>query len=200
MSFEPTRSTDPYNRYRTEEIQKNRSGGDSGGSEPPQKNIPAILYFLLTLFQKITKLFEATSEAGLTTPEEIAFLQHLSMFKNVLNTLKREDQSQDAAFLNSLSEAWNLLIKDGSRLRPVAPLSILFFHFIDEIQHYPQTQEHTLGYYLTECANHKWLPFPYMELIYALHSIHQAHPELSHLTSWVNQIDQIILSIKSREN
>ena len=71
--------------------------------------------------------------------------------------------------------------------------------FIKELQHYPEHHEHSLGYYLTEYAGQKWLPFPYMEMIRNLHMYHKKNPENSLLSIWSKEIEEMIQIIKPSE-
>ena len=67
---------------------------------------------------------------------------------------------------------------------------------MQKIQHYPEYEEHTFGYYLTEYAGQKWIPFPYMEMVQKIHSEHMKNPKGSALTEWTNLIDELLSKIK----
>jgi hypothetical protein len=68
---------------------------------------------------------------------------------------------------------------------------------IDAIQHYPERQQHSLGYYLSEYAGQKWLPFPYMEMIQKIHAEHLKNPTESALAQWTHRIDRLLSLLKS---
>ncbi len=106
--------------------------------------------------------------------------------------MKTEDRSQDTAYLNRLSILWNQLLEDVLRFRRQTPLSIQMRSFIKEFQRYPALHEHSLGYYLTEYAGQKWLPFPYLEMIHKLYAMHQKNPESSLLAKWTNDLESMI--------
>ena len=70
-------------------------------------------------------------------------------------------------------------------------------NFIESVQKYPENDEHSLGYYLTEYAGSDWLPFPFMEILQNLHFSHQTDPHNSYLSQWVKTLKEIISKIQS---
>jgi hypothetical protein len=204
-SFQPPVSGphDPYEKYRVEEIQKDKEPRDS--TEESQGAIQAsrpsaFAAYITMIIKKFLELFESTSERGLTATAESDVLEHLKQFKAALEILKMEDRSQDSPFLNSLSASWHQMLEDVLRFRRQSPLSLKMRAFIRDFQHYPENQQHTLGYYLTEYAGQKWLPFPYMEMIHRLHIQHQKSPESSSLSLWSNAISEMIRILKPANN
>lgn len=186
---------DPY-KYKVDEIQKDRQAKENpeGASpEPPEK--PIFSAYLLLLFRKFLELFEETNEKGLTASTEEEVKKHLKQLRSLLEVLKAENRSQDSPFLNQLSNAWHQILEDSLLFKKATPLSKSFRAFLKQIQHYPQNQEHTLGYYLTEYAGQKWLPFPYMELIQKIHVEHQNDPETSALSQWTREIEELFKAL-----
>ena len=103
-------------------------------------------------------------------------------------------------FLNSLSNLWHQMLEDVLRFRRQTALSVKMRTFIREFQHYPENQEHSLGYYLTEYAGQKWLPFPYMEMISRLYANHKKNPQTSLLTRWSSELEALIQMLKPAES
>jgi hypothetical protein len=190
-SFEPPRPPDPY-QYRAEPIERENHEKESRTNRPsPGFRRSTLLLRLLRKIHKVFSLFETTSKEGLTPSEERALRKNLAHLLESLQILTHEDHSQDAIFLSHLSLLWRHALEDTARLRKDAPAALLFQKLIEEVQDYPPTQEHTLGYYLKESAGLKWLPFPYMELIFQIYSIHQTEGEKSTLSHWIAQIKSI---------
>jgi len=185
---------DPFEKYRIAEIQKDKSMPDtSEGSEKFQlKSKSAIVAYLILLLKKFLDLFEETTDHGLAVSAESEVSEHLAQLKAAIEILKMEDHGQDSAFLNNLSLLWDQVLEDVVRFRRQTPLSIKMRAFLKELQHYPDDPVHSLGYYLTEYAGQKWLPFPYMEMISRLTLAHQKKPESSLLSRWSGMLDEMI--------
>jgi hypothetical protein len=71
--------------------------------------------------------------------------------------------------------------------------------FVKELQHYPAHHEHSLGYYLTEYAGQKWLPFPYMEMLLKLHVLHKKDPQEGPLSLWSKALEEMIQILRPAE-
>lgn len=198
----PIEPPDPYERYRADRIEadKRTKGGDdssgpSGGSKSPFYALRAYILFIL---HKFLDLFTNASEKGISSSAEKEIRNHLFQLKNDFETLKREDRSQDSLFLNQLSEHWHRALEDILRFRKETPLALQFKNLLKEIDSYPEKQEFTFGYYLTEFAGQKWLPFPYMELVQKMHDQHQKSSKDSTLSRWVTLIDDLIQKMEPR--
>lgn len=186
---------DPYEHYLFEAIQREKKAKEQR-QEAPDSHTPFWLSFLL-LLQKWTGLFlQKDLKKVIFQPNEHKIRNHLSLFQEALEILKKEDRSQDSKFLNYLSELWLKLLDDSLRYKRESPTFIQFKILIQKIQSYPRNQEHTLGYYLVEHAGKKWLPFPYMEMIQRLHSEYLKNPAESHLEEWTFQLREISSLLK----
>ncbi len=181
---------DPYEHYVFEAIQREKKGKEER-PEVANRHTPFWLSFLL-LLRKWTGVFLQKDLKGAPTPiNEHKIRDRLSLFQTALETLKKEDRSQDSKFLNHMSELWLKLLDDFFRYKREAPISIQFKILVQKIQHYPKDQEHSLGYYLVEHAGKKWLPFPYMEMVQRLHSEYLKNPAESHLEEWALQLKEV---------
>ncbi len=194
------RPKDPY-KYKVEETQDRQNKEEfSQDTVPPHVKRSAIFSYLLILFYKLLNLFESKSHEGLSPEEELEIKNDLSVFKTALLLLQREDRSQDSFFLNQLSKLWQIVLKDHTRFQKKTPLAAQFDDLIMEMQSYPQTQDHTFGYYLNECTGQKWLPFPYMEMVQTIHLHSQRDPASSPLVRWISQIEDIMNSLAISKN
>lgn len=184
----PITPPDPYEPYRIEGLGESHSPKQpDGGDEPPKWTLAA---YLLGLLKKGIDFFLDQEKKGSQEPKRET-VENLLSFKACLETLKRENRSEDIHFLNHLSKLWEHLLEDT--LKEQSPL---FKKIIRSIQHYPPHETHTLGYYLSEYAGQKWIPFPYMELIQKLHSEHEKNPTDSALSEWSLLIDELLSNRK----
>lgn len=189
---------DPYEPYRIHADAIGRSKRDSGdGGEPPDKK-NHLLVQILDLLRKAIDFVLRMTEQGDSKEAETHVLENLILIKSFFEILKREDRSQDIAFLNRLSEVWQQVLEDSLRFKRHSPVAIPFRNFLRTIQQYPPGEEHSFAYYLTEYTGQTWLPFPYMDLIQTIHREYQADPVSSALALWVQQIDGL-LEILTRE-
>jgi hypothetical protein len=185
----PVTPPDPYERYRIEGVnreQQRQSGG--GGEEPPEEKWKLAAYFL-SLAHKIVNFFLESSKESSHAPEKEGTLRSL---KAAFEILKHEDRSEDIQFLNHLSKLWQRILEDALRYQQDSNLAEPYKALIKKIQHFPENETHTFGYYLSEYAGQKWIPFPYMELIQKIHDEHEKNPETSALSEWTVLIDQLL--------
>lgn len=96
----------------------------------------------------------------------------LTKFKNLLELLRIENKSGDYHFAQELSNLWHAIKKHTAELLPlkkspayIESLQIL----IQKMNLFPKNSDHSLGYYLSEYAGEKWLPFPFIDILSALH-------------------------------
>ena len=181
---------DPYEHYKVEPVDPDKKGKEEFEESEPKKW--ALAAFLAVQLQRVVDYLQNTLEKGLSAKEETEIRENLLCFKAALDILKAEDRGEDALFLNRLADFWHKMSEDSRRFKKNAPLAAQFIAFIQSIKDYPPHEEHTLGYYLTEHAGEKWIPFPYMELIHRLHTDHQNAPASSPLSIWSKQLDRMI--------
>lgn len=193
---QPPHPPDPYERYRVEEIQKDKQEKAGWDRKPqiPEKE-SGIGAHLLSMLRKFVDWFQGARKK-LPASEAENIKKHLAVFKEILEILKEEDRSQETFFLNNFANTWHLLLDDALQLRKTAPLADRYLSFIQDVESYPEKTEHSLGYYLMEYKGQRWLPFPFMELVQKLHLDHKKNPKESKLTSWTTQIDSLIAELK----
>lgn len=195
-SFEnPVGRPDPFDRYRVEGVgEKQSEGGQSGqpGEEPPPKKQEGLIAHLAQILQRAVSYFlEQEGNA------ETEVRKNLLLLRNAFEALKQGDRSQDIRFLNELARVWNQSLEDSFSYEP-GRASERFKELVHRILHYPENQAHTLGYYLTEYAGQKWVPFPYMELIQKIHSEYEKNPPSSPLTEWTLLLDDVLQLLKEK--
>ena len=119
----------------------------------------------------------------------------LKRLLSAFDKLKVEDYSQDVSTLNQLSSWWHQFLEDAERSRGKSTYFAKLENFIEHLHAYPQSEKHSLGYYLLEYAGAEWTPFPFMDLLQDLHLEHQKTPATSHLTKWTTLLRQLISQI-----
>ncbi|PIS02637.1 MAG: hypothetical protein COT85_04265 [Chlamydiae bacterium CG10_big_fil_rev_8_21_14_0_10_42_34] len=186
--LEPTRRVDPVSedkRNRHNRPQKPNSG-------PPDEKF-GIFAFLLQAFNQLVEF--VLEKSGSFKSSETQANKNLQALKSLFEILKIEDRSQDLQFLGELSTIWRQILEDSLHFKNDF-ISPLFKKLINNIQRYPENLPHTFGYYLSEYADQKWIPFPYMELIQTIHTEHTKNPTSSLLNEWTSIIDEIALLLK----
>jgi hypothetical protein len=156
-------------------------------------NSKALSEFTLLLYLE-TKTSEILNGAD-NTQELIDFLTSLKHFKYLLEALMTKDSSKDYLFADDLSTTWHSIIDsmvEKSLHKPLSGQSLK--QFIHSIHHYPEKTDHTLGFYLTESTGERWLPLPFMQILYHLHKEALLSPKTSTLGSWVKTLDSLIYS------
>lgn len=192
---------DPYENYRVEPVEAEKKTKEDEGRKPSEEEIPkkniSIAAQILLLYRRILDFFEGRQEKGITITSEKTIREHLLGLKACLDLLKTEDRSQDSEFLKVLSKFWDQCIEDALQFKRDTSIALLYKSLIQKIQSYPPTQIHTLGYYLTEHAGQKWIPFPFMEMIHKVHMEHQKSPANSALAEWTQNIQSLLNSFVS---
>ncbi len=188
-------SRDPYEKLRVEPIEEDKLTKEDRPKRPaeeaPPEKVGTLAYLLQTLRNVVTFFLVAPQGAASREMRDT-----LLLLKASFEILKREDRSQDIGFLNKLSHIWLEVLEGALHPHRDSPIAEKTKSLIKKIQHYPERHPHTLGYYLSEYAGQKWIPFPYMELIQKLHLDHEKNPPLSALTEWTSLIDGILSLLK----
>jgi hypothetical protein len=191
---------DPYDKYRKYRVdgvdhEKHEERRKKSFEEEPAKKPLPTGSFLLVLMHKLLDYLITLGGHGISDKSEKEVRDDLHLLKGSFESLKWEERSQDVEFLNGLSEIWHRALEDRMRFKQSAAFSAAFRAFVKKIQNYPEGQEHTLGFYLTEYTGEKWLPFPYMELIQRIHEEYQSDPAASALSFWILELEQLIAAL-----
>jgi hypothetical protein len=185
------------NRFRVEELERvrweeERRRKQEAPQEPSPEDEPGLSAFLVLIVEKSFDLVKGAIKKGLFGSLKEPIRNTLLLLKASFEMMMKEDVSQDTPFLQNLSELWQEALAESVELENSPTLSTSFKTLIRDIETHPEGEEHTFGYYLTEYAGQRWLPFPYMELIRKLHRQHSLDPASSLLTRWTALIEEIL--------
>jgi hypothetical protein len=150
------------------------------------------LLFTLNHFIKDFKRYEEKLQS---LADKDSFTEELKAFRSLLLELQEQDLSHQIDFASKLSYAWHafadhlsLTLRHNRKLPFYQEGSLL----VESILHYPPDGEYSLGYYLSQYAGEKWIPFPFMNILQALHEEHASDPKGSHLEVWTQTISNLI--------
>jgi hypothetical protein len=154
-----------------------------------RSKIKTLSLYLLRLLKTIITTFLSKY---LYREEKKKIQETLLLMQKHFRILMKEDRSQDVIYLQHLSDNWRNMLEQSLELRKATPFTLSIKNFIKTIAKYPEHQEHTFAYYLTEYTGPSWLPFPYMELIQHLHLSYEKDPINNPLTHWSNAISAML--------
>lgn len=148
----------------------------------PKKKQALLTGSVLVFFKKLfnSNLF-SRGEKGSHSQVEIALAAE--NFKNHLEALKTDDQTENQHFIEELSIAWLIL----SSAPPKSPLE----PFLQAANAYPKGEMHSFAFYLANHAGDTWLPFPFLEILKKLHQgyvLRRKNSELQHLIDLLTDV------------
>lgn len=149
---------------------------------------------LVSCFRKMLAPI-ASKGKGAALLDQQRLLSHVLAFRQMLLILSIQDESHNPNFTQKLTELWHNLVDDCNSLtysdKSSEILSKVNF-LLTQIQNYPLGADHTLGYYFTEYAGGKWIPFPFMELLQTLYQETQTKTLQSTLSRWISLLNEIL--------
>lgn len=182
-----------YEKIAVNPLEKDKREKEEGYTSLKGSTRSQIFATLTSYFKKILTILSTKEKKVFVDQQQL--LTHVLAFRKLLVILSKEDKSHDPEFTQQLSELWHNLLDDcnlPSQI-PSETLDKIKF-YISQVQNYPSSADHTLGYYFTQYAGKDWLPFPFMELLQQLHEEHIATPQTSVLTNWLTLLNDIITS------
>jgi len=181
-------------------IEKDKKGKEHSlykDSMPKSKSF--LIVSIATYLKKILGSFFSKSQADSTWLDKQQLLEDLIAFRKMLQILSNEDQSHNPEFTQQFSELWHNLLDDSAlgttTSKEIPPEAVKINRFIEKVCHFPSSEDHSLGYYLTKYVGNQWLPFPFMDILHQLHQEYQENAEASHLFGWITNLNEIISSL-----
>ncbi len=192
-----TNPIDPFEHVKIQKIEEIGKDEEKEKKALTQKPVTKKLFVYLTLlkiFSNSLKIFKNTKK-----PKEIdqtPIHQEIQTIKSSLEALKEKDLCQNTEFMNFFAFIWMKFLKDyDDYTLKSTEITSLIKKLISEINLYPKDTDFTLGYYISEFAGYKWIPFPYMEILQNLYLEYIKDPEKSHLKAWVDILDEILAKV-----
>jgi len=190
---------DPYENIRISRVENDKKRPEDPYTElPPPATRPLVFASLVSVLKKIfTTLFnKGHSHELLFNPEQL--LESVATFKTLIEILIEEDQSHNLAFTHQLSQVWHKLQDDCNSIlaysEQAPSYALKTKHFLNALSLYPESEEHSFGFYLTHFAGEDWTPFPFLEMLEHLHQECQTSPENATLVEWLIDLTEILSS------
>ena len=182
--------------------QDQKKSQGEGEMEPSKKTLLLALGSVIALFKKELLSLSNKPKARPKTSEKRKILEHLVLFRRMLDRITKTDQSYNPEFIRKMSKMWHSIIQEYYFLQTLGAKdsfkSSKMDELIDKMNSYPEKEEHSFGYYLTEYVGEKWLPFPFMECLQKIYEDHQASPSGSYLQSLIDLLNEILASPESK--
>jgi hypothetical protein len=185
---------DPFERKKAVKIEEKQSKEES--KKFKYKPVLKKMFIYLTILNSISKVSNYfTKNNKKKSLENSLILNDLMLFQKSLHALMEKDLSKEAEFLNYLAYIWIKFLNDFNQFEiENERVKDKLKNFIYSIKNYPKNQEFTLGYYLSNLAGYKWVPFPYMEMLKNLYLENKKDPSTSNLSKWIEEINNLINS------
>ena len=176
-----------YEQIETAKIDEKQQREEEAKKLKQQKSIVQAAFYSI-----IKEFFEGLDSKVPKKLQKESVLKDLKRIKKCFQTLMEEDKSQDVNFLSHLANVWLKFIDDYYVIKIHNKEFFQKIHsFVNEVSHFPEGAEYSLGYYLSEFAGFKWIPFPYMEILKNLHEQYVDDSEGSILKKWSLLIENI---------
>ena len=153
------------------------------------------LYIRQLLETKTKELLDKKKEEKSTIAIDLQTT--LKKLKHLFGKLAIENCSQDYRFADELSKYWHAMLykkERGERSSMEQYMGSLNL-FIKKIEEYPNKTDYSLGYYLTKYTGEKWIPFPFMDILSALHENAILKKNRSILHDWIQTLSYILNKI-----
>ena|SRR3990167_7501770 len=179
-----------------ESDKKYREKGREEENAEAVKNTSILYGSLLIIVKKFTSFFGKNDSENIDQYSQDYLVKSLKSLQELLQSLKKIDQSENSQFYQQLSEIWHELVDQVeifARTRIATHVDINKVKtLITDISYYPLNEDHKLGYYLTQYAGESWLPIPLIQIIKNLRKDYLSHKKASVLEKWMELLREII--------
>ena len=198
------RPVERVERPRDEGLYSARVEPDKKGKEKFSKTSPEREILFATFFSYLKKLFDAFSpskELAGKVIDQQSIINRLQQLNKLLVRLGEKDLSTSSEYATELSDLWCLIVEDFEHVQIMERNDLKkiaeFRNLLESIKHYPKDSEHHLGYYLLQHTGKDWLPFPFIEMLEALHTEKRQQSEKNTLSKWQSEIAIVIKNLQS---
>jgi hypothetical protein len=178
-------------------IEKDKKAKEEFAKESKRSKSLLLASFMIFM-KKFISVFSSKEKTGSLLVDKQQLIEDLLAFSKMLQILSYEDQSHNPEFTQQLSELWHNLLNISHLKEEKDPPFLKLRLFIKRIYSFPPSEDHSLGYYLTEYAGKEWLPFPFMDILHQLYQQNQENPQLSELHAWITQAEEIVSSFDEK--
>ena len=207
MSNRPIRPPDrsEQEKLAVQKIESDKKSEDDQKYLASQHKEESALYATVVVaLKKILHLFKRQRSEPKEEFLKEPLYQISKQIRDLFTILKDKDMSKNPEFAESLSTYWHQLIYHIEKIEEQKIPTVVHLgkvkDFVSLINDFPPKQDHSLGYYLSQYAGEKWLPFPFMDLLEKIHTGYLDNPSGSHLSTWLFLLDEIILSRNNEED
>jgi hypothetical protein len=190
-------SSNPIDPFGHMKVEKTKAISDEEKKTfTPQNVDKKIFLYLVFLNFFLNTLNFFNKKRNFTSINQTPIHKELQTIKSSLESLKEKDLSQDPKFLNFFAYIWMKLFNDYKNY-PISDEKTknLLKDLISNINSYPKNSEFSLGYYISEMAGYKWVPFPYMDILRNLHIEYKKDPINSNLEQWIDLLNSLLEKI-----
>lgn len=164
--------------------------------EKPSKNKRSFFIASLNLVRKFFNTF-VPEKAGVSGVLRVDTLwQDLKDIRVFLIMIRDEDPTNDLKFAEKFSEAWRRILDHflhrGNQPAPSKVDIKMTKDLIQAINHYPQGESHSLGFYLKKYGDEDWYPAPFFKFLHQLHKEYFTQGKNSALDLWISTINEIL--------
>lgn len=195
--FVHRKEPDPFENIIVNPIESDKKGKEEGYTGLKNSTRFQVFATMVSYFKKMISPFAFKGKEGILLLNQQQAMENVIAFRKLLEVLSLDDESHNPEFMEQLTEVWHALVDDSaalsnSTIKAQAQAAVQITFFIAQVQNYPPTEEHSLGFYFTEYAGKDWIPFPFMELLQNLHEEYQLFPEKSVLGNWISLLTEIL--------
>ena len=161
-----TSAQDPYKNIKVSQIEQKKSLEEEEEEKQLEKKKSLFLGAILYFIKKITALFIKEIEEE----SPAALIKTIEDLRDHIKTLEKEDVSKNSHFLKTFSDNWKDFIASYEKIYLKQKLRNEDLEkLIKEVDSCYKDQAYSLGYYLKQYKKENWHPFPFMNILEALH-------------------------------
>jgi len=158
--------------------------------------------YILSYLELVRNFFSSLFEKKRTSSEvleDTPLYSTISVIKKCFETIRDTNPNNNLPFAQSFAKTWIALLEVGSmESLKQSPLIAKHVHaLINALLHFPPSEKHSLGFYLSGCAENAWFPVPFFVLLLQLHEEHKELNKESHLYTWIRLAEDILSLAKN---
>ncbi len=193
----PNKPKDPYEGYKVEAIEKETLDPKKNKPPPSKKKGKKIIFqnaFFLFFSKIFRSLFPQKTRPAPPSEEILEIWEKLYL---LFENMKQEKAQEEPAFLQHFAYLWEKLLENLFYYKKFPEIHEKILLFIEEVESFPEGNEFSFGYYLSNASIDNWLPFPFIALLKNLYEEHIKDPEKSKLQNWSLQIRDFLFFFSS---